>query len=119
MSDDGAAKMWGLLLIITLADYFKGSGFSSFTFYLLPLGIATWYTTRPLVALMVVLSTAFGLISQFHSGFVYNSPLVPYWNALLRLLTLSVFAYLALMYEAKQSGRSQTVFRFEAGEKAR
>lgn len=107
------AAMWISLFLVTLADYFKGAGYSSFTFYLLPIGIAVWYTTKPLMALMVVLSSVLWLYCQMHSGFVYPGAFALYWNATLRLLTFSVFAY--LMYALRTTLEAMTAMAMRDG----
>lgn len=88
--------MVGSLVFVALGDYLTGTEFSSFTFYLLPIGFAAWYTNRLTTMAMVLAATFFWLICEQLTGRDYLSVLAPYWNAVLRLATFSVVAHLML-----------------------
>ena len=82
------------LIVITLVDYYTGTEFSSFTLYLVPIGIACWYTTRHFAVVAVLVSAISWLMCEQLSGREYTSLLAPYWNALLRLVTFAIVANL-------------------------
>ena len=103
--------IFATLVVITLVDYFTGTEFSSFTLYLVPIGIACWYTTRHLSVVVVLLSTLCWLMCEQLSGREYTSLLAPYWNALLRLATFAIVANLIITVRRSMSALSAIAMR--------
>ncbi len=89
-------SMLVLLVCITALDYFTGAEYSSFTFYLLPIAIAAWYTNKNITTAMVLISAVCWLVCQQLTGKEYQSLLAPYWNVMLRLITFALVANLIL-----------------------
>ena len=66
-------------------DELSGPEIALAIFYLVPIGICTWLTGRPVG---IILALFAGLVSTFldiHGGRPYSSPFVPYWNGSVRL----------------------------------
>lgn len=88
------ALMWALLALIGTGDYLTGPEYSTFTLYLLPIGVAAWYTGRRSTIGMVLACTLVWFAAQQLTGKPPAHPFAPYWNAALRLFGFAWFAYL-------------------------
>jgi len=74
-----------LIGLIGIADFLTGYEMSFSVFYVLPVAIVTWFTSRRL-GLMTSLAGAFvWLGADMTSGHSYSYPLIPIWNTLIRL----------------------------------
>jgi signal transduction histidine kinase len=86
----------GLMLIVLLGllDYVTGPQISFSIFYLLPISFVTWLTDRPIGIISAIISAITWLIADLTSNTVYSQPLIPYWNAIVRLLVFLAIVYL-------------------------
>jgi signal transduction histidine kinase len=66
---------------VGLIDYVTGWELSFSVFYLLALGIATWFVGTKFALFISVLSVAVSLAGDLATGGRYSSRLVPWWNA--------------------------------------
>lgn len=66
-------------------DVATGSEISFSIFYLLPIAMTAWYCHPTAGLLMALLSGAMWLAADVLSGHAYSHPMIPYWNALVRL----------------------------------
>ena len=69
------------LVLVGAVDYL--AGFETFfsVFYLLGVGLATWFVGRNFGLLLSVLSVVVWIIGDLAAGARYSSPLIPIWNA--------------------------------------
>ncbi len=74
-----------LLGIIGFLDFVTGYEISFFIFYALPIWLATWYGGRKSGLLFAFICIIGWLIADFMTGHDYSHPLIPYWNAAIRL----------------------------------
>lgn len=75
----------GLVALLGLADYATGPELSSSVFYAVPAAIAAWFA-GPAWALVTCVSAAFTWwFADFLQGVRYSHPLIPVWNAAVRL----------------------------------
>ena len=74
-----------LLLLIGVLDYVSGAEISFSVFYLVPVSIATWRTSRWIGILFCFLSAVVWFSSDILTAHVYSHPIIPYWNAFVRL----------------------------------
>ncbi len=72
-------------LIVAVLDYITSIEVSISVFYLIPVAIVTWYTSRNLGLIFCVVCAALWLIADAQDFSRYSSPAIPYWNALVRL----------------------------------
>jgi signal transduction histidine kinase len=84
----------GLIASVGILDYVTGSEISLSIFYLLPIGVVTWYTSLGTGTLMAALSASIWLIADVAKGAGFSHPLVPYWNAIVRFLVFLAVVYL-------------------------
>lgn len=71
----------GSVTLIGLADYLTGYETFFFTFYLLPIFLATWRLGGAFGALISALSVTAWVSSNIEAGAHYSSYFVPVWNA--------------------------------------
>lgn len=85
-----------LLLTVVLggADVATGSEFSFSIFYLLPITLVAWGMERRWALANAGLASITWLIADYAAGQVYTNPVVPCWNALVRLGYFVLFAVL-------------------------
>jgi signal transduction histidine kinase len=81
------SKLWTmsvsllLLAVVGLIDYQAGFERSWLVFYLLPVGLGTWFVGWRFGVIVCALSVAVWIIGDIEAGAVYSSPSVPIWNA--------------------------------------
>lgn len=91
-----------LILLIGAADYLTGLELSFSVFYLIPTAIMAWFHGRRAGILASILSAILWLIANLSAGAVYSSPLIPYWNAGVRLSFFLIVTFsLSSLYTAQ------------------
>jgi signal transduction histidine kinase len=101
----------GLILIILLGalDYVTGSQISFSIFYLLPISLVTWLTDRQGGIIAATISAITWLIADLTTHIVYTHPLIPYWNAAVRLFVFLAIVYLESALKNLNQGLEDTV----------
>ena len=84
-----------LLALIGVVDYLTGFELMFSVFYLLEVGLATWFVGKAFGLVMSVLSVAAWIGGDVAAGAHYSTPLIPIWNALI-LLVLYLIVVLLL-----------------------
>jgi signal transduction histidine kinase len=86
----------GLILIILLGvlDYVTGPQFSFSIFYLLPISFVTWLADWLSGIIVALFSAITWLIADLTTQTAYSHPLIPYWNAMVRLLVFLAIVFL-------------------------
>lgn len=99
----------GLLLIIVIGavDFFTGSEISFSIFYLVPISLVSWYGRRCFGYAACVLSSATWYVLDAAAGEIYSHPVIPIWNATVRLgffiLTSYLLANIKMHYLREQN----------------
>jgi signal transduction histidine kinase len=98
---------------IGFVDYITGWELSFSVFYLLALGLATWFVGRGFAWFLSVLSVAVSLAGDLAAGERYSGRLVPWWNAAIVLVFYLVVVWLlarlrALYGELEERVRRRT-----------
>jgi diguanylate cyclase (GGDEF)-like protein len=91
----------GLVLVglISLASYLSGPDVSYLLFYTAPVFMASWYAGRRAGYLMCAACALFWLLTAYDSHEHFSSPLVPYWNALVRAALMAFMVYLVTAFK--------------------
>ena len=86
----------GLILVVLLGvlDYVTGPQISFSIFYLLPISLVTWLTNQQGGIISAIISAITWLIADLTSPTAYSHPLIPFWNAIVRLLVFLAIVYL-------------------------
>jgi signal transduction histidine kinase len=100
-----------LTLFIGVLDYLTGRDFAVSALYLLPICWAGWSGGRKIGLSFAVISSIVWFLADKQSGFVYEHPLTPYWNALMLLTLYSVVALLLSAFQAAHYRLEETVQR--------
>jgi diguanylate cyclase (GGDEF)-like protein len=74
-----------LLCVIGIIDYLTGYEFAFSLFYVLPISLATWLTSRRFGLMASLASALAWLGADVAAGHPYSHPLIPIWNTLIRL----------------------------------
>lgn len=72
------------VLVIGGIDYVTGYEISMSLLYLLPVGLAAWYSGRGPVALLAVSSAGIWYLADLGAGHPYSSAAIPVWNSFIR-----------------------------------
>jgi hypothetical protein len=72
-----------LAIVLGALDYLTGREWAMSAFYLLPTCIAAWMAGRWTGFAVGALCTAAWLFSDILNGAIYQSPLIPVWNAIM------------------------------------
>ncbi|HEY9128741.1 MAG TPA: GGDEF domain-containing protein [Sulfurovum sp.] len=77
----------GFLMVALLGviDYFSGYEMSFAIFYLLPVMFIGWFSERGYAIAVSILSGVVWYIADILSGHLYSHPILPVWNAIMRL----------------------------------
>lgn len=79
------------VIVVGLVDYATGWKISFSVFYLLAVGLATWFVGTRFAFFIALLSVAVSLGGDLAAGERYSDSLVPWWNAFVILLFYVVF----------------------------
>ncbi|MFI5166329.1 MAG: sensor histidine kinase [Thermoanaerobaculales bacterium] len=114
-----------IVLAVGLVDYATRWEFSFSVFYLLAVGVATWFVGKVFGVTISVVSVVVSLGGDFASSPHYDFPLQPYWNASIILAFYLIVVWLltrlrALHQELEDRVRQRTVaLTNEIGERQR
>jgi signal transduction histidine kinase len=75
------AVTFAILIIVALADYLTGYEISCTVFYLLAIGIATWFIGAAFGIFVSLLSASFTSFANILTGETYSNRFAPFWNA--------------------------------------
>lgn len=87
-------------------DLLTGYEFSFALLYLLPVFVAAWYDNKFISGLSILFSVFVWLYADYSSGHVYSYPIVPYWNALVRIIFFGIVA--VLLYKVRGNLNAMT-----------
>jgi signal transduction histidine kinase len=92
-----------LMLLIGYVDYVTGHDFALSAVYLAPICLAAWGAGRGAGIMLATAGAVTWLIADLMSGYVYQHPVIPYWNAvMLFVLFLAVVYFLTAFRTAHQ-----------------
>jgi signal transduction histidine kinase len=96
-----------LVLLIWLVDYASGPQLSISIFYLLPVGLATWYINRWAGIIVALVSAATWLVTDITTNPYYENPLIPFWNAGVRLGIFVIVTYVLASLKLAQERQEE------------
>ena len=102
---------FALMWFLGSLDYITGHHFALSAFYLLPICWATWAVGRGVGILLAIVGAVAWFIADSFSGFVYQHPLTPYWNALMLFVFFVVVVYLLAAFQRAHYHLEETVER--------
>jgi len=76
---------FALIGVIGIADILTGYELAFSLFYVIPIALVTWYTSRQLGLVTSFASCAVWLVADLATGHSYSSIFIPIWNTLIRL----------------------------------
>jgi signal transduction histidine kinase len=82
-----------LLFFVWLVDWVTGWELQFFIFYLIPIGVATWFGDRISGIVTAFLSIFIWSCMRMYTGHTYNSLTVFVWNGCVRLAIFMLFAF--------------------------
>jgi signal transduction histidine kinase len=83
-----------LVLVLGFIDYHTGPQISFSLFYLLPISLITCAMGGSAGVLLSIASAASWLVADLLWDVPYSSPVIPYWNAFMRLIGFLLVVYL-------------------------
>jgi PAS domain S-box-containing protein len=88
------------VLLIGVADYLTGAEVSFSIFYLLPISAITWFAGGGVGALIAVASAVAWLVADLLWAAPYSAPVIPYWNATVRLGLFLIVVFLIWKFKS-------------------
>ena len=85
---------FSLIGAIGIVDFLSGYELAFSLFYVIPISLLTWYTSRSLGIVASLASALVWLGADITSGHPYSHPLIPIWNILIRLAFFVLFTVL-------------------------
>ena len=82
-----------LIGIIGLIDYLTGAALGFSIFYVLPISLVTWVSSRRLGIIASLASAFVWLVADISAQF-YPFPVIPFWNSLIRLVFFLIITFL-------------------------
>lgn len=99
------------VVVIALFDYASGPVLSVSTFYLLPVGLASWYVGGRAGILTAVLCAIAWLLNDLATNPDSRESLLPFWSAVVRLATFLLVAYtIASLRESRRRQEDMMAF---------
>lgn len=92
--------------VIGALDFFTGYQISFAVFYLIPVGITSWFATRSWGLVLALGSSLVWYIAEVAAGYPYSHGAIPVWNAIVRLTFFVVTAF--LLSELRRQLMSET-----------
>jgi signal transduction histidine kinase len=84
----------GFLALVGTIDYWTGYEFSYSVFYLLGIGLATWFVGKGYGLVLSVLSVVVWMAGDLAAGVHYASPFAPVWNSTILLAFYGIVVWL-------------------------
>jgi signal transduction histidine kinase len=84
----------GFLALVGAIDYWTGYEFSCSVFYLLGIGLATWFLGKGYGLVLSVLSVAVWMAGDLAAGVRYRSSFIPIWNSTILLAFYGIVVWL-------------------------
>jgi diguanylate cyclase (GGDEF)-like protein len=92
-----------LVSLLGVLDYMNGPDISLLIFYVVPVFVAAWYVGRG-AGFAVCAAAGLGWLAVAHaSSGHFSSPLIAYWNALVRLGSVGILAHLVASFRRSLS----------------
>lgn len=79
-----------ILLLVGLLNYLAGPTLSTWTLYLIPIFLLTWFAERWLGILASIISSTVWLIADYTAGITYSDHTIPIWNYTARLCSFII-----------------------------
>jgi signal transduction histidine kinase len=98
-----------LAIVLGALDYLTGREWAMSAFYLLPTCIAAWMAGRWTGFAVGALCTAAWLFSDILNGAIYQSPLIPVWNAIMLFVFFLVVVWLLTAFQRSNYHLEQIV----------
>jgi diguanylate cyclase (GGDEF)-like protein len=100
-----------LFLLLFVVDVRVGFELSFSIFYLLPTGLGAWFLGRNVGLAFAFVSAIAWFVADFAAGAAYSHPLIPYWNATVRLGFFAITAVMlaALRREARATEQARAL----------
>jgi signal transduction histidine kinase len=92
----------GLVATIGFVDFVAGFETSFSVFYLLAIGLATWFVGRGFAIFVSILSVIVSLGGDLAKGIRFSSPVVPVWNAIILIAFYLVIVWLLTVLHSLQ-----------------
>jgi signal transduction histidine kinase len=106
---------FGFLLLVGLVDYRTGFEFSFSVFYLLGIGLGTWFIGRKFGLLLSVLSVLISVTGDWAAGVHNSTPFIPIWNSTILLTFYGIVVWLlASLHTLQQDLENRVQQRTEA-----
>ncbi len=100
----------GVVTLIGVVDYLTGYELMFSVFYLLAVGLGTWFVGRWFGWLMSIFSVGVAIGGDVAAGAHYANPLVPIWNALILIV---LYAFVVWLLASLRSLHRELAIRVE------
>lgn len=81
-------------ILVGVADFYTSSEISFSLFYLFPIILSSWFTGRNLSLVICALCAGSWFLADALTNQIYSSPVIGYWNAIVRFVFFVAIAYL-------------------------
>ena len=88
------ALTFGIFTLVAVIDFITGYEISCTVFYLLAIGIATWYISAPFGVIISILSDLSTSLANILTGQKYTNRFAPYWDAAILLAFYLIVVWL-------------------------
>ena len=89
-----SAIVFGAVLLCGFLDYLTGPEIGFALFYLIPVAGGAWFVSERIGTVLAVAAAAIWLLADLSWGVDYSHPVIPYWNAVVRL---SIFLIVSVL----------------------
>lgn len=103
------AMAFSLVAVVGVTDYLTGAEISYSIFYLIPISLSGWFVGRRLGVLVSFVGALCWLWADLAAGATYSHPLIPFWNAAMRLGVFLIVTWLLAKLKGLHSGLEEMV----------
>jgi len=98
-----------LTLVLGVLNFLTGYEISFSIFYLIPTAYALWQLGKHLALATAFISATVWFISDMATGHTFSHPMIPVWNAAVRLGFFVVFVFLANRWRTAYQKKQQLI----------
>lgn len=102
-----------VLLVLGVLNFLTGYEISFSIFYLIPIAFALWHVGKGFALITAFISATIWELSDILAGHVFSHPVIPIWNAGVRLSFFIIIVFLASRWKAAYDKQQQIILELQ------
>ncbi len=102
-----------VLLVLGVLNFLTGYEISFSIFYLIPIAFALWHVGKGFALITAFISATIWELSDILAGHVFSHPVIPIWNAGVRLSFFIIIVFLASRWKTAYDKQQQLILELQ------